>query len=598
MKRNKKSKNAILVIFGIFQQIKLSKKIWFFSVVSGLLVAIFSILFSWIIGFIFDTFFDSRTFNQNTFDYRFYALIVTVLAFSYIFATIFRITLSWIANRVYADASTMLREQIYVKIQNMPISYFETQKTGDLMSAITNDTQNLTEAINSILVNFLNLISTLLVAFVILFLYAPIIGLISLLLIPLSGFVSILLIKKSRRHYLKQQQKLGSFNGYLEEIIDALPLVNLHQQQKHVTEEFDKYSKELMPNEIKAVWFWISGMSLYSFLKNMNILVVLTISIVFFFNDVPSYGISPFSFGVIASLSLYVSLVTDQFQAVLDIANALQRGIGSWNRIENVTNYVIDVNEKKMPNLILKQSNVEFKNVSFSYPLDKKKIVLENINFKIDSGKTVALVGATGCGKTTISKLLSKFYLPNKGDILIDDQSIFKVNEKSWRNSIGMITQDTFIFEDTIKNNLTCSNENITDDEIIKICKYCSLHEFIMTLPNGYETVVTHNGSNLSEGQRQLIAIARAMIANKPIVILDEATSNIDTITEKQIQGALKIMTEKRTMLVIAHRLSTIKNADLIIVIDKGKILEAGTHKQLIANEKHYVKLYKLGFNE
>ncbi|EFF41449.1 ABC transporter ATP-binding protein, partial [Mycoplasmopsis alligatoris] len=497
---------------------------------------------------------------------------------------------------IYISIAAKLRENIYKKIQQMPIEYFETKKTGDLMSAITNDTNNLTEAIISLLTTIFTFIFGFFLAFIMMFLYAPVIAAIISITLPLSTIVSLLLMRKSSHFYHQQQKKLGEFNGYLEEIIEALPLVNLHQQSKQVKEKFDQYNASLIPNEWTSVSYWMSGWVLFNALKYVNTVITLVLCLVFYFNKIPSYGISPFTFGTIASLSLYVQTASERFQGFIDITNSLFRGMGSWKRIKDITEEKIEKEADDLNELDYKQGIIEFKNISFAYPSKPEINVLENITFKINPGTTTALVGATGCGKTTISKILSKFYIPKHGDITIDEQSILKSSQHSWRKHIGIIMQDTFIFEDTIKNNLKCANENVSDEEIIKATKACSLHDFIMSLEKGYDTIIKHNGSSLSEGQRQLLAIARAFIANKPIIILDEATSNIDTITELQIQKALKEMMKDRTMLVIAHRLSTIKESDNIIVLEKGKILEQGNHEQLIHNDKHYASLYKTGF--
>ncbi|ADE20023.1 ABC transporter ATP-binding protein [Mycoplasma crocodyli] len=596
MKNKKNSGGIIKLIREILIFAKIKKRIYLFALISSLLLTVFLFLSSWLIGFIFDKFFTKEKFNADTFDYRMYIMFVTFLASSYILTTLFRILLNLISNRIYVTIATRLREDIYKIIQDMPIYYFETKKTGDLMSAITNDTLNLTDAINSIITTLLSFIFGFFIAFTMMYLYAPILALIVTITLPTSSFLSLFLMRKSSYYYKEQQKALGDFNGYLEEILEALPLVNLHQQSKQVKDKFEKYNSALIPNEWTSSKYWFSGWTLFNALKHVNTLLVMILSLVFFFNNIPSYGIAPFSFGTIAALSLYVQGASERFQGFIDVANVLYRGMGSWQRIKDVTNTEIEKEPDNLANLNYTNGNIEFKNLTFSYPSKPDVEVLKNINFNIKPSSTTALVGATGCGKTTLSKILSKFYLPTSGDVLIDNQSIKTTSQTSWRNHIGIIMQDTFIFEDTIKNNLKCANENVSDDVIYEATKACSLHEFIMSLEKGYDTVIKHNGSSLSEGQRQLLAIARAFIANKPIIILDEATSNIDTITELQIQKALREMMKNRTMLIIAHRLSTIKEADNIIVIDKGQIIEQGNHDKLILHNGQYANLYKTGF--
>nr|WP_233749795.1 ATP-binding cassette domain-containing protein [Mycoplasmopsis agalactiae] len=256
------------------------------------------------------------------------------------------------------------------------------------------------------------------------------------------------------------------------------------------------------------------------------------------------------------------------------------------------------VDESKLPNLKNGDGTIEFKNVWFAYPSNPDKYVLKDISFKIEPTKTLALVGHTGCGKSTIAKLLSKLYVPTKGDILINGQSIFDTNEKSWRNNIDVIQQETYLFKDTIKNNLTCVRPEISNEQLINISKQVGLDEFIQKFPKAYETELKDNGSVLSVGQKQLIAITRSMISSKTISILDEATSDIDTITEIKIKKAISVLSKNKTLLIIAHRLSTIKNADNILMLENGEIKEQGTHSQLMSKKGQYQKMYISGIEE
>ncbi|AKA49692.1 hypothetical protein VO56_00070 [Mycoplasmopsis gallinacea] len=583
----------------IFSILPFSKKQWFLLFLFVFLTAGIGSLISWYIGFLVGHFFSSDSFEQIwKEEYSFYFLLVIILFFFYIFEKLISIFNSLMLSKAFNLYSKNLRETLYLKIQSLPMNFFENEKTGDLMAAISNDTENLANSLSSIISNILRVIFTFVLNATLMFLYAPILGLISIVLVPLTGIIFIYIISKTKKHFRKAQDAYGEYNGYIEEILDSLPNIRIHQKQDLVYKKFKQISLNERNAGRKSVLFWHILHPSYNFINIVNQLIIVSLSTYFFLNKIPSYGIKELDFGVITSFSMYISSLTSQIMTVLSFSNTLQNGLSSWDRIKRILEYKIPFEDEKLDYLKFIKGDIEFKNVNFHYPNLKDNVVLSNISFKIPAQTSLALVGHTGSGKSTISKLLAKFYEPSSGDILIDNQSSIKIDQKSWRDKIAIISQDTFLFEDTIFNNLKMVNPNIDNQKLLEICKLTKIDEFINVLPKGYETILINNGRNLSEGQRQLLSITRALISEKPIIIMDEATSNIDTITEKKIQEALKYLSNKKTLLIIAHRLSTIINADNIVVLEKGKIIEQGKHFELLDNKGKYFNLYNSILNE
>ena len=589
---------SIKVFFKFFKHFKISKAIWAFIILAGLFIALATNMASWLMGFIMDKFFNSAKFDPSTFEYKEYIILIVTLLLVYIMQKILIAFQRYALGKIIVKLGSDLRLQAYRKIQAMEMSFYDDEKTGDLMSALTNDMQNITMAMETSITLGLTAIYNFIIIFFLMFLYAPILGAIALVLIPLSAVIIFTMVLKNQKYYIKQQDQLGKFTGYLEEMIDALPLVNMHQQKDAIAQEFDKYNRDLTKPEMQAKNRMNFTWPVHHLIRNINLLIIVGLGAFFNMKGIPSYGIKPLTFGTITAFSMYIYSASENIMDLLDVINNIQQGIGSIVRIEKILALTLAIDESKLNELIYKQGEIEFKNVCFAYPNKPEKEVLHNISFKIPSGKSLALVGKTGCGKTTIAKLLSKFYLPTSGDILIDGQSIFNIKQQSWRDHIDTILQETYIFKDTVENNLKCIKDGLTLEDVKRVAAQASSNTFIEKLDKQYDTILDNNGDNLSGGQKQLIAITRALLSGSQITILDEATSDIDTMSELQVQKAMKIVMANRTMLMIAHRLSTIKNADHIILIDNGRIIEEGTHKSLMAKKSRYATLYEHGFDE
>ncbi|WP_426461294.1 ABC transporter ATP-binding protein [Mycoplasma hafezii] len=594
-----KTKFKFKDIKEIFKLVPFSKKNWVYLILIVLFSSALGSGISWLTGFIMNKFFSAENFESTwAQNITFFFILLLVLALFYIFNQLLNIANNLIIGKIFSKYSFLLRKEIYLKIQSLPMSFFENEKTGDLMAAITNDTQNLSDSVSSIVSNILRVGFTFGITLTLMFVYAPILALIAVLIIPTSAIFFFFVIGRTRGYFRKAQDAFGAYNGYLEEVLDVLPLVRIHQQQDQVYKEFEKYSLAERDAGRKSVLFWHVLRPTYNFIHIVNQLIIIALATYFYLHNIPSYGIVPLNFGIITSFSMYISTLTSQIMSIIDFSSTMQNGLASWDRIKRILDLESVDTDPSLKELQFKEGNIEFKDVNFAYPSNLDKKVLHNISFKIKQGETLALVGHTGCGKTTIAKLLSKYYKPLSGKILIDNQNGTDVTEKSWRKNIAIVSQDVFLFEDTFMNNFKLVNKDISEGEIINICKQTQLDEYISKLPLGYDTLITHNGANLSQGQKQLISITRALVSNKPIIIFDEATANIDTVTEEKIQNAMKFLMKKKTMLIIAHRLSTIIDANQILVIQQGKIIESGTHEELINLGGKYSSLYTSGFNE
>lgn len=593
-----KSPNSFKLFIKLFKDYSGNSLILWMPIFLGLLLAGFITGGVWLLGYIIDHFFKIDLFDPASFNTSQFAWFIVLLAFVYLLQKLVLITQYLIVNRASVKIGSRIRVNIYKKLQIMSLSYFENEKTGDLMSTVTNDIQNVVQSMIDVISNIITVSFTLLITFGILISYSFITAFIALVIIPINFIPVLIIIIKNQKYFVSKQQNLGNFNAYLEEIIDALPIIRINNKQEAVAKDFDKINKVLLKTStaisVRIAWLY----PWFYFSKILNLLVIVGLTVLLKNNWLSMPGRDNITSGAILSISIYVFTISDKLGEILEIVSNLQLGLGSVVRVKKLLDLMPSVDESKLPNLKNGDGTIEFKNVWFAYPSNPDKYVLKDISFKIEPTKTLALVGHTGCGKSTIAKLLSKLYVPTKGDILINGQSIFDTNEKSWRNNIDVIQQETYLFKDTIKNNLTCVRPEISDDQLINISKQVGLDEFIQKFPKAYETELKDNGSVLSVGQKQLIAITRSMISSKTISILDEATSDIDTITEIKIKKAISVLSKNKTLLIIAHRLSTIKNADNILMLENGEIKEQGTHSQLMSKKGQYQKMYISGIEE
>ena len=515
--------------------------------------------------------------------------ICITLVILYIVAYFANFFQGFIMATVNQRVSQNLRGAISNKINRIPLKYFDTTSYGDVLSRITNDVDTIGQTLN-------NSISTLIGAGA-LFIGSLIMMFVTNWIMALSGIVATLIgfilmnviIKKSQKYFIMQQNVLGQANGYVEEAYSGQEIIKAYNAEDEVQTEFEKINQKLYVSGWKSQFFSGLMQPLMSFIGNFGYVVVCVVGAV-----LVHYGYINFS--VIIAIMIYIRLFTQPLSQLAQGVTNLQSTAAASERVFDFLEVEELSNEynlnKKVKNI---KGNVEFKHVHFGYNQDK--IIINDFSAKIKSGEKVAIVGPTGAGKTTLVNLLMKFYDINSGDILIDGVSIKEMKREDVHDLFGMVLQDTWLFNGTIKENIRYNKQDVTDEQIVEACKVAGIDHFIRTLPNGYDTILDDN-TNISAGQKQLLTIARAMVENAPMLILDEATSSVDTRTEILIQQAMDKLTENRTSFVIAHRLSTIKNADLILVLKDGDIVEQGNHEQLLSKGGFYADLYNSQFEE
>lgn len=490
---------------------------------------------------------------------------------------------SMLSNRT----SKTLRDEIYKKFNKIPLKYIDGTSHGDLQSRMINDVEDLTsgilEGISSIFDAFMTIVLTIYLMYV----YSWQIATTVIILTPISVLVTLLIAKKSNKYFFAQAKALGDLSGNIIESIGNQRVVCAFNYQDRALEKFDKLNNNLKEQTEKAGFYSALSNPTSRFINSIIYGVVAIMGCMFALKGM-------ITIGAISVLLSYANEYIKPFNDISGIIGDLQQAYASAKRIFNFLDIEDEKSDIDFPLLERTEGKVSFEKVAFSYT--PAKPLIQNLNVSVGSGQKIAIVGPTGCGKSTIINLLMRFYDINSGDIKIDGQSIYHVTRQSLRSQFGMVLQDTWLFASTIKDNIAYGKSDASMQEIISASKLAHAHEFIQTLPNGYDTVLTDGGDNLSAGQRQLICIARIMLTKPPMLILDEATSNIDTRTELLIQSAFDEIMQGRTSFVVAHRLSTIVSADLILVMNKGDIIEQGTHKELLEKGGFYYALYNSQF--
>ncbi|GAE26111.1 lipid A export ATP-binding/permease protein MsbA [Halalkalibacter wakoensis JCM 9140] len=472
-----------------------------------------------------------------------------------------------------------MRRQLFTRLQKLPISYLDKRQHGELMSRLTNDMENVSTTLNSSVIQILSSVLTFIGIISVMLWLSPLLTVITLAVIPLMVFGLKWITKRTSVFFKEQQKHLGEVNGYIEETITGQKIVKAFSREEHVIASFAVKNEKL-----KGAGFWAQTYS--GFIpKLMNVLNNLSFAFIAGIGGILAFY-QLITIGVIVIFAEY----SRQFTRPLnDLANQFNTLLSAVAGAERVFEIIDEEEERDHPHarqVSSIQGDVSFEHVSFSYEANQKTI--EDVSFQVRAGETVALVGPTGAGKTTIINLLSRFYEPSEGRITIDGVDLNDIQLVSLRQHIGIVLQDTYLFQGTIKENIRYGKLEASDEEVMEAAKKANAHSFISKLSNGYETVLNQDGSGISQGQKQLLSIARVMLANPSLLILDEATSSIDTMTEMNIQIALKRLMEGRTSFVIAHRLNTIKEADQIIVLKNGKLFEKGTHEQLLKHKGYY----------
>ena len=483
-----------------------------------------------------------------------------------------------------------MRRDISEKINRMPIGYFERVQTGEILSRITNDVDTLGQSLSQSISNFIWAIISMVGIIVVMLTINVTMTLIALMVIPLSALVMGLLIKVSQKYFAAQQKYLGIIDGQVEETFSGHLVVKAFNREEAVRKEFDESNEKLYESAWKSQF--LSGLMrpLMRIVSNLGYAAVVVAGGIFCVRGAIGVG----------DIQAFVQYVKNIGQPIQDIAQIMNQVQSMAAAAERVFEFLNEEEEVDAPGAADEMGEikgaVEFRHVKFGYKKDH--LVIKDFSAKVEPGQKIAIVGPTGAGKTTMVKLLMRFYDVDGGSILIDGRDIREFTRKELRDNFAMVLQDTWLFSGTIRENIAYGREGATNEEIIRAAKTAKAHHFIKALPGGYRMMLNEDATNISEGQRQLLTIARAVLADKRLLILDEATSSVDTRTEEEIQKAMDALTEDRTSFIIAHRLSTIRNADLILVMDHGDIVEQGTHEELLAKGRAYAELYNSQFEE
>ena len=485
--------------------------------------------------------------------------------------------------------SKKMRTDINNKINKLPLKYFDTTTRGDILSIVTNDVDTISHNLSSATANLINALVLFIGVVIMMFVVNWILALVTIATSILGFVLMFVILKNSQKYFNRRQQNLGEMNGYIEEIYTNHNVVKLYNAEEKSKQKFDEINNKLFTNNWKSQA--LSGLMhpLMGFAGNLSYVAIFVVGVALILSGSTSVG-----FGTIISFTIYARLFSQPLSTFAQSMSAIQQTSAASKRVfEMLDKQEIQDESRKQKVLTSVKGNVEFKNVKFSY--NKKDIIIKNFSANLKSGQKVAIVGPTGAGKTTIVNLLMRFYEVDDGDILIDDISIKELTRENVRDLFDMILQDTWLFNGTIRENLVYNKTDVSDEKLNEVCKAVGLKHFIKTLKNGYDTMLD-DSLTLSAGQKQQLTIARAMIKDSPLLILDEATSSVDTRTELVIQNAMDNLTKDRTSFVIAHRLSTIKNADVILVMKDGDIVEQGNHNELLAKNGFYSELYNSQF--
>ncbi|MCR1961929.1 ABC transporter ATP-binding protein [Thomasclavelia cocleata] len=491
-------------------------------------------------------------------------------------------------NKITYSITNDLRDKVFEKLHLLPLKYIDSHPHGDIIGRVINDIDlignGLLQSFTSLFTGVVTIIGTI----IIMCLINLSIAIVVIVLTPLSLLVASIIVKRTHVYFKEQLEIRGEMNGYIEEMIGNQRLIKAFNYEKTNEKRFQEINQRMHVSGVKSQFY---GALINPTTRIVNSLVYGAVGV---FGAISVLN-GHFTVGLLSSFLTYANQYTKPFNEISSVMTEMQTALAASQRVFNLLdeqNESFVVNPQIVNDI---QGKVTLKDVCFSY--EPNVSLIKDLNLKVKSGQTVAIVGKTGCGKTTLINLLMRFYDQNNGVITIDDVDTLKMDRDYLRKLYGMVLQESWIFKGTIKENIAYGKSDADDEEIIAAAKKARVHKFIMKLPDGYETMIEEDGGNLSQGQKQLICIARIMLTKPPMLILDEATSSIDTRTELQIQEAFDIMMEGRTTFIVAHRLSTIKNADIILFMDKGRILEQGTHQELLDKQGYYYNLYNSQFN-
>ncbi|MDP4147117.1 MAG: ABC transporter ATP-binding protein [Bacillota bacterium] len=523
-------------------------------------------------------------------DFTYIRNIIFILIALYVLSALFSYIQGWIMSSVSMKVSYNMRKELSEKINRMPLRYFDGTNHGEVLSRITNDVDTLSQTLNQSLSQIITSVTTVVGVLIMMLTISWQLTLVALIMIPLSFLLIMVIVKNSQRFFKEQQNFLGNVNGHVEEMYSAHIVIKAFNGEKKSVEKFDKLNNQLFGSAWKSQFLTSIMMPLMNFVGNLGYVGVCIMG-----GYLAAKG--TISVGDIQAFIQYVRQFTQPISQIANISNILQQTAASAERVFEFLSEeeeVADVTNPVNPETV--NGNVEFKDVHFGY--NPNNIIINDFSTSVKEGQRVAIVGPTGAGKTTMVKLLMRFYDVNEGAILVDGHDIREFRRGDLRSMFGMVLQDTWLYNGSIMENIRYGRLGASDDEVKQAAKAAHVDSFVHTLPDGYNMVLNEEASNVSQGQKQLLTIARAILSNPKILILDEATSSVDTRTEVQIQKAMNNLMQNRTSFIIAHRLSTIKDADLILVMSHGDIVEQGNHEELLAAGGVYANLYNSQFEK
>lgn len=565
----------------------------FFVIVFAIGSAAFSIIGPKILGNVTTEIFEglmNKIMGKGGIDFEIIGKTLIFLLGIYLLSAFLSFLQGIIMTNVSQKVSYNLRNELSEKINRMPMKYFDGRTHGEVLSRITNDVDTLSTSLNQSMTQIITSATTLIGVLIMMFSINWIMTLIVLIILPLSMLFIGVVVKKSQKYFRSQQEYLGHVNGQVEEVFGGHNIVRAFNREEAVIKEFNQYNDTLYQSAWKSQFLSGMMMPIMTFVGNLSYVIVSILG---------GYLViqNTIKIGDIQSFIQYVRSFNQPLSQVAQVANMLQSTAAAAERVFEFLNEEEEDQTVENPvHIDHLEGNVSFRNVHFGY--DPEKIIINNFSAEIKQGQKIAIVGPTGAGKTTMIKLLMRFYDVNDGAILVDGHDIRDFNRSELREMFGMVLQDTWLFNGSIMDNIRYGRLNATDEEVIEAAKSAHAHRFIKTLPDGYQMELNEEASNVSQGQKQLLTIARAILADPKILILDEATSSVDTRTEIQIQKAMDNLMKGRTSFVIAHRLSTIRDADLILVMKDGDIIEQGNHEQLLAQNGFYAELYNSQFEK
>lgn len=556
-------------------------------IIASIIAAIFTVISPKILGDVTTNLYDSIK-NKQEVDFLALRNTIIILLIIYFLSALFKFIRGFLMSKVTANVTYKLRLEVSHKLNKLPLKYFDNNKTGDILSKVTNDIDTITSNIDTIVTEILSSFITIVGILIMMINISSWMTLVALITLPVSLVLIITIVSKSQKYFDEQQNTIGELTGHITEIYSAHNIVKVYNGEAKSIKKFNNINNKLYNYALKSQFFSGLMMPIVKVVGNFGYVLVSLLGGYFVLKGYIKVG-------DIQAFIQYVRKFNHPILMLASVANIMQSTVAASERVFNLLaeqEESKDINSKEIKEV---KGLVEFQNVTFGYLDDK--IIIDNFNALIVPGMKVAIVGPTGAGKTTLVNLLMRFYELNSGQILIDGVNIKDMKRSYLRSLIGMVLQDTWVFHGTIKENLAYGKLNATDDEIIEVAKLSHANHFIHTLPNAYDMVLNEETSNISAGEKQLLTIARTFLLNPKILILDEATSSIDTRSELLISKAMEKLMKNKTCFVIAHRLSTIKNADMIIVMDQGKIVEIGNHFELLAKKNFYYNLYNSQFD-